>query len=228
MDFIVRDYIGTAFPVSSERIKKKTSLGVSTATIRNIMLELDQGGFLEQPHSSAGRTPTNKGYRYFIENTMCLKEPEVEMRRVMDKIISHIFSEEDDTFEELNSAMARHLKLFSAIFWEDENRFFKHGLSEVLREPEFMEQRRAVDFVDLAEHLEDSLPDMFVGKNKNHDEPEFIIGEFGMAGMFFDDADWGRFTIVSLGPRRMNYEKAGSVLKYAKEDIINKKKNKYG
>ena len=40
-----------------------------------------------------------------------------------------------------------------------------------------MEQGRAVNFVDLTEHLEDSIPDMFVGKNKNHDEPEFIIGE---------------------------------------------------
>ena len=222
LDFIVRDYIGTAFPVSSERINKKVSLGISPATIRNTMLELDRNGFLEQPHTSAGRIPTDKGYKYFIKHMMCFKEPEADIRRSMDKI----FSRSGEIFEELNSAISEHLRLFSAIFLEDENRFFKHGLAEVLRAPEFMEQGRAVNFVDLTERLRDALPGMFAGKNKNHDEPEFIIGEFGMAGMFFDDEDWGRFSIVSLGPKRMNYERVGSVLKYAKEDIKNKKKKK--
>ena len=142
LDFIVRDYVRTAFPVSSERINKKVSLGVSPATIRNTMLELDKGGFLEQLHTSAGRIPTDKGYRYFIQNLMRLKEPQADIRRSMDEI----FSRSGEIFEELNSAVSRHLRLFSAIFLENENRFFKHGLSEVLKEPEFMEQGRAVNF----------------------------------------------------------------------------------
>lgn len=228
LDFIVRDYVGTANPVSSERVNTKVSLGVSPATIRNTMLELDNSGFLEQPHTSAGRIPTDKGYRYFIQNLMRLKEPQAEVRRAMDKIFARSFSEPDKIFEELNSTISGHLRLFSAIFLEDENRFFKHGLSEVLKEPEFMEQKRAVDFVDLTEHLEDAMSEIFRGQNKKSEEPEFTIDEFGMAGMFFEDEDWGRFAMISLGPRRMNYEKAGSVLKYAKKDIRNKKKNKYG
>ena len=216
LDFIVRDYVRTAFPVSSERINKKVSLGVSPATIRNTMLELDKGGFLEQLHTSAGRIPTDKGYRYFIQNLMRLKEPQADIRRSMDEI----FSRSGEIFEELNSAVSRHLRLFSAIFLENENRFFKHGLSEVLKEPEFMEQGRAVNFVDLTEHLENMVSGIFQRKNKNYNEPDFIIEEFGMAGMFFEDEDWGRFVMISLGPRRMNYEKAGSVLKYAKTKTI--------
>ncbi|MDP3785074.1 MAG: hypothetical protein Q8R12_03295, partial [bacterium] len=176
LDFIVRDYVGTANPVSSERINKKVSLGVSPATIRNTMLELDRGGFLEQLHTSAGRIPTDKGYRYFIQNLMRLKEPQADIRRSMDKIFARFFSEPDEIFfEELNSAMSGHLRLFSAIFLEDENRFFKHGLSEVLREPEFTEQNRAVDFVDLTEHLENMVSGIFQRKNKNYNEPDFII-----------------------------------------------------
>ena len=223
LDFIVRDYVRTANPVSSERVNKKVNLGVSPATIRNTMLELDNGGFLEQPHTSAGRIPTDKGYRYFIQNLMRLKEPQADIRHSMDKIFSRSFSESDEIFKELNSAVSWHLKLFSAIFLENENRFFKHGLSEVLKEPEFTEQNRAVDFVNLTEHLENTVSDMFQRKNTNYDEPNFIIEEFGMAGMFFEDEDWGRFVMISLGPRRMNYEKAGSVLKYAKKDIISKR-----
>ncbi|MDP3934658.1 MAG: hypothetical protein Q8Q46_00305 [Candidatus Giovannonibacteria bacterium] len=224
LDFIVRDYVRTANPVSSERVNKKVSLGVSPATIRNTMLELDNGGFLEQPHTSAGRIPTDKGYRYFIQNLMRLKEPQADIRHSMDKIFSRSFSEMDEIFEELNSAVSGHLRLFSAIFLENENRFFKHGLAEVLKEPEFTEQSRAVDFVDLTEHLENTVSGIFQRKNKNYNEPDFIIEEFGMAGMFFEDEDWGRFAMISLGPRRMNYEKAGSVLKYAKKDIISKRK----
>ncbi|KKT57437.1 MAG: Heat-inducible transcription repressor hrcA [Candidatus Giovannonibacteria bacterium GW2011_GWC2_44_9] len=219
LDFIVRDYVRTASPVSSERVNKKVSLGVSPATIRNTMLELDNGGFLEQPHTSAGRTPTDKGYRYFIQNLMRLKEPEAYIRRSMDKI----FVQPGEIFEELNSAISGHLGLFSAIFLEDENRFFKHGLSEVLKEPEFMEQNRAVDFVNLTEHLEKVVSEIFGGQNKKSEEPEFTIGEFGMAGMLFEDENWGRFAMISLGPRRMNYEKAGSVLKYAKGDVSRRK-----
>ena len=224
LDFLVRDYVRTASPVSSERVNKKVSLGVSPATIRNAMQELDNGGFLEQPHISAGRIPTDKGYRYFIQNMMRLREPEADIRRSMDKIFSRLVSESDEIFEELNSAVSKHLGLFSAIFLENENRFFKHGLAEVLKEPEFTEQNRAVDFVDLTEHLENAVSSIFQRKNKNYGEPDFIIEEFGMAGMFFEDKDWGRFAMFSLGPRRMNYEKAGSVLKYAKKDINSKRK----
>ena len=224
LDFIVRDYVRTAGPVSSERVNKRVSLGVSPATIRNAMQELDNGGFLEQPHTSAGRIPTDKGYRYFIQNLMCLKEPQANIRHSMDKIFSRSFSELDEIFEELNSAVSGHLKLFSAIFLENENRFFKHGLAEVLKEPEFTEQNRAVDFVNLTEHLENMVSGIFQRKNKNYDEPDFVIEEFGMAGMFFEDEDWGRFVMISLGPRRMNYEKAGSVLKYARKDINSKRK----
>ena len=220
LGFIVRDYIRTASPVSSERVNKKVSLDVSPATIRNAMQELGSGGFLEQPHTSAGRIPTDKGYRYFIQNLMRLREPEADIRRSMDKI----FSQPDAMFEELNSAVSKHLGLFSAIFLENENRFFKHGLAEVLKEPEFTEQNRAVDFVDLTEHLENAVSSIFQRKNKNYGEPDFIIEEFGMAGMFFEDEDWGRFAMFSLGPRRMNYEKAGSILKYAKKDINSKRK----
>src|SRR3989344_4641344 len=68
LDFIIRDYIETAQPVSSGRVAAKKVLDSSPATWRNFMLELDEDGFLYQPHTSAGRAPTERGYRYFIDN----------------------------------------------------------------------------------------------------------------------------------------------------------------
>src|SRR5450432_4443041 len=64
---IVRTYIETGEPVSSRAISKRFEESLSTATIRNIMAELEEGGFLYQPHTSAGRVPTAAAYRFFAQ-----------------------------------------------------------------------------------------------------------------------------------------------------------------
>lgn len=68
---IVDDYIATAEPVGSRTIARKYQLGVSPATIRNEMADLEELGFLAQPHTSAGRIPSDRGYRYYVD---CLME----------------------------------------------------------------------------------------------------------------------------------------------------------
>ncbi|HYG59477.1 MAG TPA: heat-inducible transcriptional repressor HrcA [Symbiobacteriaceae bacterium] len=68
---VIEDYVATAEPVGSRTIARKYHLGVSPATIRNEMSDLEELGFLEQPHTSAGRIPSDKGYRYYVD---CLME----------------------------------------------------------------------------------------------------------------------------------------------------------
>jgi heat-inducible transcriptional repressor len=65
---IVEEYIATAQPVGSQRVARTRSLGVSSATVRNDMTVLETEGYLEQPHTSAGRIPTDMGYRYFVDH----------------------------------------------------------------------------------------------------------------------------------------------------------------
>jgi heat-inducible transcriptional repressor len=66
LTLVVRDYIETAQPVGSKRILERFKLDVSSATVRNEMVALSDAGYLRQPHSSAGRVPTEDGYRYFV------------------------------------------------------------------------------------------------------------------------------------------------------------------
>ena len=66
LTLVVRDYIETAQPVGSKRILEHFKLDISSATVRNEMVALSEAGFLRQPHSSAGRVPTEDGYRYFV------------------------------------------------------------------------------------------------------------------------------------------------------------------
>jgi heat-inducible transcriptional repressor len=81
---IVSDYIETATPVGSEQIVKRHRLELSPATIRNEMARLEEDGFISHPHTSAGRVPSDLGYRYYVETLM--EEPNVspdEQRRIM-------------------------------------------------------------------------------------------------------------------------------------------------
>jgi len=77
---IVDDYISTAEPIGSRTIARKYNLGVSPATIRNEMSDLEQLGYLEQPHTSAGRIPSAKGYRFYVD--CLLQPPQISEREV--------------------------------------------------------------------------------------------------------------------------------------------------
>ena len=80
---IIDEYMGTAEPVGSRAISKKDDLGLSSATIRNEMADLEEMGFLIQPHTSAGRVPSDTAYRFYV-NTM-LKRYQVSVE-TMEKL----------------------------------------------------------------------------------------------------------------------------------------------
>ena len=65
---VVQEYIGTGQPVGSSHIANAPGISVSSATVRNEMAVLEQEGYLVQPHTSAGRVPTDKGYRFFVDH----------------------------------------------------------------------------------------------------------------------------------------------------------------
>jgi heat-inducible transcriptional repressor len=67
---IIEAYVSTASPVGSELVAKKLRASLSPATIRNVMVELEQAGYVEQPHTSAGRVPTERGYRFYVDSVM--------------------------------------------------------------------------------------------------------------------------------------------------------------
>src|SRR5688572_7865616 len=65
---VVEEYVDTAQPVGSAHVAQSAAVAVSSATVRNDMAALEQEGYLRQPHTSAGRIPTEKGYRFFVDH----------------------------------------------------------------------------------------------------------------------------------------------------------------
>lgn len=104
---ITQQYVGSATPVSSKLIKDGFNLGVSSATIRNEMAALEEMGYLMQPHTSAGRIPTELGYRYFVEKLM----EKVDLPDTEQRMITHQFHQarlEIDQWLRLSAAVLAH------------------------------------------------------------------------------------------------------------------------
>lgn len=105
---IIDDYIGTAEPVGSRTIVRRYELGVSPATIRNEMADLEMLGYLEQPHTSAGRIPSAKGYRFYVD---CLMDPQ-SLSAHEEALIRQWY---DTRVKEVNQVFQESAKLLSRI-----------------------------------------------------------------------------------------------------------------
>ena len=84
LNAIIQNYLETGEPVGSRTISKMSDLNLSSATIRNEMSDLEELGYIIQPHTSSGRIPSDKGYRFYVDHLMEIKDQEVtEMKDLM-------------------------------------------------------------------------------------------------------------------------------------------------
>ncbi len=111
---VIQNYLETGEPVGSRTISKYTDLKLSSATIRNEMADLEELGYIVQPHTSAGRIPTDKGYRLYVDDMMRQKETELQDREqhVTDRekqveSMQEILSKKVDRVEELLQNVAK-------------------------------------------------------------------------------------------------------------------------
>lgn len=104
---IIRTYLETGEPVGSRTISKYTDLNLSSATIRNEMADLEELGYIVQPHTSAGRIPSDKGYRLYVDDMMKEKEQEVSGREKEVAEMKEFLIERVDKVELLLQQMAK-------------------------------------------------------------------------------------------------------------------------
>jgi heat-inducible transcriptional repressor len=127
LGLIIREYIESENPVSSNGLRSAYNLGVSSATIRNEMAVLTEHGYLRQPHTSAGREPTEEGYRYFVQRIL----GETELPVAEQRLISHQFhqahGEVDQWMRLAASVLAQHSRVASLVTApQTEQARFKH------------------------------------------------------------------------------------------------------
>lgn len=105
---ITDDYIASAEPVGSRTIARRYDLGLSPATIRNEMADLEESGYLEQPHTSAGRVPSEKGYRYYVDALM-------SMRQLNEKEVELIYHELEKHHREIEAIIHQTSKILAQL-----------------------------------------------------------------------------------------------------------------
>jgi heat-inducible transcriptional repressor len=106
LEAVVTEYIGSAQPVGSHHVALAAGIGVSSATIRSEMVALEHEGYLTQPHTSAGRIPTDKGYRFFVDQ---LTEPGVlgpAQRQKVSRFFEQVHGEMEDMFERTSGLLS--------------------------------------------------------------------------------------------------------------------------
>ncbi len=140
---VVEGYISTTQPVGSSHVSEIADLQVSSATVRNEMLALEQAGYLHQPHTSAGRIPTEKGYRHFVNSLTdgSAKDASVKLGRNKHQQVKEFFHTSCNELEQMladTSALLADLTAYAALVVAPE-----HGSAKI----------RSVSLVDLSEHL---------------------------------------------------------------------------
>jgi heat-inducible transcriptional repressor len=104
---IVQDYVSTNDPVGSKALAERHDLGVSPATIRNDMAVLEEQGYITQPHTSAGRVPTDKGYRLFVDRLSAVKPLSTAERRAIERFL--------DGAVDLHDVLSRTVRLLAQL-----------------------------------------------------------------------------------------------------------------
>ncbi|MDE3094695.1 MAG: heat-inducible transcription repressor HrcA [Chloroflexota bacterium] len=107
LSLIVREYVDSAVPVGSEAIVRKHELPFSSATIRNEMARLEEDGYISHPHTSAGRVPSDVGYRYYVEALMQESDLPKEVKRTIRHQFHQAGREEDEWIQLAAAVLAR-------------------------------------------------------------------------------------------------------------------------
>jgi len=221
---IIEEYTQTAIPVGSSVLVEKYDFGVSSATIRNDMAELEENGFLYQPHISAGRIPTDKGYRFFVEEIMGDKElSRIEQQKLQKEFLK--LKAQNTRLTRTTAKLMSHLSgnlAISGLIGKDE--FADFGMKELMEQPEFREMddvcrlAETLDYIDetfdkLVAELKEGETKIYIGK----ENPINGISNCSMIVSPYVTKGGEKGILALIGPKRMRYAKNKSIIEYVKK-----------
>lgn len=216
---VIEKYIETAEPVGSETIEKQASLGVSPATIRNEMVKLTSLGYLRQPHTSSGRTPTSMGMKFYVDQLM-----EEKALSLKDEVaIKEELTDQQEQFTKLLRHTAKTLADQThslALATDEENDIYSAGMANILDMPEFYDidiTRTVLSMLDQAEVLNQLFAQLAA-----EEQIKILFGEelglpyLDQCGFVVSRYQMPRHkgVLVVIGPSRLNYQVIIPTMRY--------------
>ncbi len=234
LDFLIREYVKTAKPIPSALITKKSKLRVSPATIRSEMNALEKAGFLEQKHTSGGRVPTDKAYRYFVNNVVANEGTHAIVPAREQQQIKLALANAGQNPMKVNKNLAEVLSKASENLVitgidDSEPNFFKVGLASLFELPEFRELDRIFQLTNFFEEF-DNMFHIFeerIGQARPNQIQVYIGKENPMKQVKGETIITARYPLPGnytgiltlIGPTRMDYEKNIALIKYTTEQL---------
>ncbi|MFA5967261.1 MAG: DeoR family transcriptional regulator [Patescibacteria group bacterium] len=216
---IVETFVHTGQPVGSLQVAEQLPYEVSSATIRNDMVELTELGLLEQPHTSAGRIPSDFGYKSYVK---IITQERRELTKKQQEVLTRHF-EKLRSLQEKYQAAAKLLAEMSGsvgMLMDDAQNVYLSGFSNIARMPEFGEQQFGIKLMEALEQPKALMETASYGTNPEdvkvligQDNPQMnkatiVITNFGPQG---------KQVISIIGPTRMDYNKALPLVDYMKK-----------
>ena len=218
----INRYIHKALPVASEDLASDFDL--SSATIRNILAELEETGYLRHPYTSGGRIPTDRGYRYYVDFLILQMELLDEEKEHIVKEYQRKIKRLEDILEktsEVISTITHYAGIVSFLDWQD--KFLYKGISHILEQPEFQDLEKMRLVIKMMEEKQNLLE---IINRDFHEKVKIYIGaELGIpdiqgcslvvSSYRLKNKPSGKLAV--LGPVRMEYGHIIPTLEYISE-----------
>ena len=219
LNTIIKEHIKTGLPVGSSVLVEKYKLNISPATARNEMVALEDDGYIQQPHISAGRVPTEKAYRRYVENIKDTEFGKIEISQ-LENILK---KRDENAFKEMAKTLSYLTDNAVFLAFHRHNLYYT-GISNLFQQPEFSQLNMIYDISAVIDRIDEIIDEMFPQTNQGIN---FFLGSENPFGNFcgtilikykFNGQD-GLLGI--LGPMRMDYKKNLALLKYLNNKISN-------
>ena len=218
---ITKEYTKTALPVGSKILVEKYGFNLSPATLRAEMVELTKQKYLVQPYTSAGRVPTDKGYRYFIDSLMSQKALSLKEQKLLQKELLKLKDQQAQLLRvtaKLLASLSHNLVIGSFLEPED---FCEAGMQELLKEPEFNDLNQVSQMFEMLNWLDGNIgrlaeiaPERSVEVFIGQENPLVPIKDWSMVVSGYQLPSGRKALVAILGPKRMRYARNVSLVEY--------------
>ncbi len=224
---LIEEYVARALPVGSRTLTERYCFGVSSATIRNELSVLEEEGYISQPHTSAGRIPTDFGYRTFVDEL--IESGAVSQNDQATEAIEQLKDsarELDDLLERTSRAISQFTDCLSVVTPPGDAHPSRTGIMSLMKQPEFTYTESLLPVMQVLEddtvllHVLDATapscdgPQVRIGKEN---ESEHLSGVSVVACRYGIGPDGG--IVAVIGPTRMDYTKALAAVRIASRTL---------
>lgn len=217
---LIKEYIRAAHPISSGLLVERRDFDLSPATLRHNMVELEDAGYLEQPHTSAGRIPTERAWHWYINRDLADKPLRPKERQHLADVVRAARHSQAELMRRLAKAMAE-LSGETVLVAFDKDDLYYTGLSNLFRQPEFEEVETLYSLSRIVDHLDDVMARVF---DRVEERVQVLVGRdnpfspaCGTVVARYAIPHQSTGVLGILGPLRQDYDEHVALVRYTQE-----------